>query len=106
MQLRETHHGIILRHFNGTNLYNIVILCFHLNFYLYLVTLRIDRVAKEDAIVEGVRIPKGAVAVVPLYALHHDPETWPDPEKFNPDRLVHRETVYIILTYFSWAIQE
>ena len=72
------------------------------NSTIIFITLRVDRVAKEDAVVEGVRIPKGAVVVVPLYALHHDPETWPDPEKFNPDRLVNSvryNHIFLIATF-------
>ena len=24
--------------------------------------------------------------IVPIYALHHDPEAWPDPEVYDPER--------------------
>ncbi|KAG5278582.1 hypothetical protein AALO_G00100530 [Alosa alosa] len=34
----------------------------------------------------GVIIPKGAIVMVPTYALHRDPEIWTDPETFNPER--------------------
>lgn len=34
----------------------------------------------------GVKVPKGGVIVIPTYAVHHDPEYFPDPFKFNPDR--------------------
>nr|CAD7255715.1 unnamed protein product [Timema shepardi] len=31
-------------------------------------------------------IEKGIKLIIPVYALHHDPKYFPDPEQFNPDR--------------------
>nr|CAD7194492.1 unnamed protein product [Timema douglasi] len=31
-------------------------------------------------------IEKGVKLIIPVYALHHDPKYFPDPEQFNPDR--------------------
>ncbi|XP_069066072.1 cytochrome P450 3A21-like isoform X2 [Pleurodeles waltl] len=47
---------------------------------------RIERVCKKTVEVKGVTIPEGVVVVIPLYSLHRDPEYWPEPDKFNPDR--------------------
>ena len=41
---------------------------------------------RQDTVVEGVKFPKGYVATIPVYALHHDPDTWPEPKKFDPER--------------------
>ncbi|XP_019368524.1 PREDICTED: cytochrome P450 3A21-like [Gavialis gangeticus] len=47
---------------------------------------RIERVCKKDVEVNGVPILKGMVVMVPLYVLHHNPEYWPEPEEFRPER--------------------
>jgi cytochrome P450 len=40
----------------------------------------------REVIVGGYRIPAGTNVMVGVYALHHDPTLWTDPETFNPDR--------------------
>nr|UOU03276.1 cytochrome P450 3044B1 [Brachionus rubens] len=48
--------------------------------------IRLDRVASEDFEYEGMKIEKGQMVVVPLWALHHDPEVYPNPDVFDPER--------------------
>lgn len=31
-------------------------------------------------------IPKGMKIIIPVFAIHHDPEYYPDPYKFDPER--------------------
>lgn len=33
-------------------------------------------------------IPKGTALIIPTHAIHHDPEYYPDPYKFNPERFM------------------
>ncbi|XP_042340510.1 cytochrome P450 3A19-like [Plectropomus leopardus] len=47
---------------------------------------RFERVAKETVKINGIKIPKGMPVIIPVYALHHDPELWPEPEEFKPER--------------------
>lgn len=37
---------------------------------------------------DGLVAPKGAIVSVYLDALHRDPDIFPDPEKFDPDRFL------------------
>ncbi|GFT91052.1 cytochrome P450 3A31 [Nephila pilipes] len=55
--------------------------------------LRLERVAVADYKLgdTGITIPKGMIVTMPTYAMHRDPEIFPDPEKFNPDRFTPEE---------------
>ncbi|XP_006997397.3 cytochrome P450 3A31 [Peromyscus maniculatus bairdii] len=53
---------------------------------LYPIANRLERVCKQDVEMDGVFIPKGSIAMIPVYALHHDPQYWPEPKEFRPER--------------------
>jgi cytochrome P450 len=47
------------------------------------------RVALKDfTFSDGVRIPAGTFICLPLYAMHHDEQIYPDPFTFKPNRFV------------------
>lgn len=47
---------------------------------------RLDRVASNDYEYNGLKIDKGQIIMVPIYTLHHDPEIYPNPDVFDPER--------------------
>ncbi|NXC58857.1 CP3AL protein, partial [Aleadryas rufinucha] len=53
---------------------------------LYPLGGRIERTSKKDVEINGVTIPKGVVVTIPPYVLHRDPEYWPNPDEFRPER--------------------
>ena len=46
----------------------------------------VGRRAVRDIAVGGYRVEAGSLLAVGIYALHHDPTIWDDPQAFDPDR--------------------
>jgi cytochrome P450 len=51
-------------------------------------TALFNRVALRDVVIDGTPIPKGTLAVVPIWHLHRDPRAFPEPERFLPERFL------------------
>ena len=47
---------------------------------------RTNREASEDVTIGDVKVPKGMRVDIAIAAIHYDPEIYPDPEKFIPER--------------------
>ncbi|KAF4522756.1 hypothetical protein B566_EDAN009301 [Ephemera danica] len=47
-----------------------------------------ERSLKTDEILDNNAVPGGTTISVNLFIIHRDPEFWPDPEKFDPDRFL------------------
>ncbi|XP_072169147.1 cytochrome P450 3A14-like [Diadema setosum] len=46
----------------------------------------ITRACTETFTHDGLTVEKDIPILIPIYAIHHDEEYWPDPEKFDPSR--------------------
>jgi cytochrome P450 len=56
----------------------------------YTPVLRVERIATKDYEFKslGIKIPKGNKVQIPIYAIHHQEDYYPEPQKFNPDRFM------------------
>jgi cytochrome P450 len=53
---------------------------------------------------DGVRVPRGAVAVISIIALHERPELYPDPLEIRPERFLEsRPGTYTWVTFGGGA---
>ncbi len=53
---------------------------------LYPPVWALARRAEEDDVLSGVRIPQGSLVFVLPWLVHRNPNVWPNPEKFDPER--------------------
>ncbi len=69
--------------------------CINETLRLYPPALRTDRECSQDYQYDNngvvVRIPKGQVVNICIWAVHHDPEIYPEPDKFDPERFSDEE---------------
>ncbi|TFY81085.1 hypothetical protein EWM64_g2923 [Hericium alpestre] len=52
--------------------------------------LGLPRTTRQDDVYEGLFIPKGTMLLPNAWAMLHDPEKYPDPEAFNPERFLEK----------------
>ncbi|XP_035687440.1 steroid 17-alpha-hydroxylase/17,20 lyase-like [Branchiostoma floridae] len=50
--------------------------------------LSLPHATTVDTTLRGYQIPKGTMVMPNLWALHHDPDTWGDPDVFRPERFL------------------
>ncbi|XP_038077379.1 cytochrome P450 3A24-like [Patiria miniata] len=58
----------------------------HESMRIYPPAIEFDRICREDCVIKGIQIPKGTMMEFPVWVVHHDPEIWPDPYTFDPQR--------------------
>ncbi|CAD7079271.1 unnamed protein product [Hermetia illucens] len=52
----------------------------------------VHRVSNQDyTLPNGGVVPKGTFLVLPVYAMHHDKDVFPEPERFDPERFTEEE---------------
>ncbi|KAH7935998.1 hypothetical protein HPB52_016337 [Rhipicephalus sanguineus] len=50
------------------------------------VTMLVSRHCRADATILGQFFPAGCEVLAPVWHVHHDPQLWPEPFRFNPER--------------------
>lgn len=67
---------------------------------LYTPSFQMDRIVTQEYTLpepnSHVTLPKGMLVWLNYYALHHDPDYWLDPFKFDPDRFMPLNTAHIV----------
>ncbi|XP_067135813.1 cytochrome P450 3A9-like [Centruroides vittatus] len=66
----------------------------------YTPAIRLERTAVEDYTLRntGITIKKGTIVIIPVYSLNHDPNYFPDPDKFDPERFLSKKSSIIPFT--------
>lgn len=52
-----------------------------------------DAPTPDAAEVLGYKIPRGAMCINNIYAVHYDPEIYPEPDKFQPERWLDKDPI-------------
>jgi cytochrome P450 family 3 subfamily A len=50
---------------------------------------RIERKASRDCMLGNIFVAKDTLIIIPVYAIHRDPENFEEPEEFRPERFTH-----------------
>ncbi|XP_062566717.1 cytochrome P450 3A29-like isoform X2 [Saccostrea cucullata] len=65
---------------------------------------RLTREIGETVVIKDYTFLKGGTVVIPVYGLHHNPDYWPDPEKFDPDRFENSKNVQNKFYYMPFGL--
>lgn len=70
--------------------------------------IRIDRTCMKDTIIGGEKTPslklkKGTVVQIPIYAIHRNPDFFPDPDTFRPERFLEKDESVAEMTFQAFG---
>lgn len=54
--------------------------------FLSFIACSLDRESTEEMDFAGLHLPKKMLITIPVYSIHTNPQSWPDPMKFDPER--------------------
>ena len=54
--------------------------------YMIFFPFRINRECKHSTTIDGITIPEGIVINISIIGAHRDPEIYPNPDEFDPER--------------------
>ncbi|CAG7728212.1 unnamed protein product [Allacma fusca] len=63
--------------------------------------IRPERICTKDWEYNGLRIPAGVVVMIPAWGANRNPEYFPDPEKFDPERFMDEQSTGLSQYAFS-----
>lgn len=63
-----------------------------------------SRIAARDADLGGYRILKGSIVSLSAYNIHHDPNVWPEPDEFRPERFLNRDRTRHPYAYMPFSL--
>ncbi|ETW77249.1 cytochrome P450 monooxygenase 26 [Heterobasidion irregulare TC 32-1] len=69
--------------------------------------LGVPHAVMEDDVYEGLFIPKGSQILVNTWSMLHDPEVYPDPENFRPERFLASDGTLVddplLISIYGWG---
>lgn len=94
-------HPNILKQVKGASDTGLLEACIHESMRLSPTVVQLLRVADEDVQIGSHQIAKGGMVMPCLYLAHHNPEVFPNPERFIPERFMREE--FPLNTYFPFG---
>ena len=67
--------------------------CLRESLRLYSVVPTVARVNAEDITVGDYYLPRGSTLLVLIQGVHHNPQYWPEPMKYDPDRFLGKQEI-------------
>ncbi|KAM7314967.1 putative cytochrome P450 [Ixodes scapularis] len=68
------------------------------------VVLFVSRCCRQDTTIMGQFIPAGVNVLVPTWHVHHDPNLWPDPYRFDPERFADGRNTHHPAAYLPFGL--